>query len=592
MKHPRAPHASARRGRKAGALAVATALLSLWLAPAGGAQQPAAQTTEQPEGLFVDRIDVRTVNVEVYVTDRDGEPVRGLEKDDFQLLHDGRPVSITNFYRAEEGASVREGVVEATSQQAETAPVPSERSPEAFGGRAAANDLPLDQQLHMVLYVDNRNMAPVHRTRVFRQLVDFLHDVVGAGDEVMLVSYDGAVKIEEQFSDDVRSLTRRLLDLSEHSGASTGFARDREDILRAIEQAGSTAEVVGRVTSEARSLQSDLRFTVSALRDTIHSLAGLPGRKAVVYVSDGLPLVPGRDLFYAMQNRFADVSALSASMQFDFARSFRQLAHAANSDRVSFITIDASGLELDTGIQAEHRGSSYDNDMRSAVGAMDRSNRQNSIRLLAEQTGGVAIIGSNDVRPRLAAAVSSLRTYYSLGFQPSGAGDGRYHTLEVRVDRPGVVVRHREGYRDKSPATRMEEKVESSLRFDIANDPMGLAVEIGAPVPHQNAGYVLPVTVRIPIGRITLIPRGATYVGKLTLFFSALDPDGKISPVGNAPLALEIPEADYREALGKVWTYEGQLLMRSGRQRLAVAVRDELGGEEAIVGRTVEVDGV
>lgn len=555
------------------------ALLSLGPALAGRAQEP------EPEGLFVDTISARTVNVDVYVTDRAGQPVRGLRKEDFQLFEDGRPVAISNFYAVEEGEPAARSAVAADGGEPAAEEAPAE-------GLAAAEALPSDQRLHLVLYVDNRHIAPLHRNRVIRQLLDFLYDVTRAGDEIMLISYDGGVRIEERFSGDVRILSRRLLELSERSGASTGFAGERQEILRAIENAESSVEVAGRIRAEARSLRSELHFTVGALRDTVHTLAGLPGRKAVVYVSDGLPMVPGRDLFYAVQNRFSDFSALSGSMEFDLAREFRELANVANSNRVSFITIDASGLELDGSIRAEHGGGNFDNDMRTAVESVDRANRQDSIRLLAEQTGGVAVLGSNDVRPRLAGAVSSLRTYYSLGFQPSGSGDGTYHRLEVRLARGGVMVRHREGYRDKSPTERMAEKVEASLRFDVGDDPLGLRLDVGAPVAREDSSYLLPVTVRIPLGGVTLLPRGELYVGRLTLFFSAIDPDGGISPVGTEPLTLEIPAADYPDALGKTWTYEAQLLVRPGRQRVAVAVRDDLGGAEAIVGRTVTVDDV
>ncbi len=566
-------------------------LLGLLLCPGVGRAQEPPPPPSEPQGFFAESINARTVNVEVYVTDRDGEPVTGLTKDDFTLLVDGRPVVISNFYSAEEGvpsvpqAPPREPV-EPAPGAAETPPAPPR-----LGDRTEAAP-PVDQQLWMVLYVDNRHIEPLHRNRIFGQLLGFLGEEVERGDKVMLVSYDGGLRIEQTFGDDVGSLSRRLLDLAGRSGAPSGSAGDRRDVLRAIEQAGSSAEVTGRAIQEARSLRGEMRETLRALRDSVQTLAGLPGRKAIVYVSDGLPLVPGRDLFYAIQNRFSDRSALTYSMEFDLAREFQELAQNANASHVSFLTVDATGLDLDDAYKAESGGGAYDNDLRSTVASVHRANREAAIEMMAAQTGGVAILGTNDIRPRLTRAVRSLRTYYSLGFQPTGPGDSRYHAFDVRVARNGVRVRHREGYRDKSPATRMAEKVEASLRFDIEEDPMGIRLDLGRPLSREGSDeLVLPVTVRIPIGRVTLVPQGGIYHGKLMLFFSALDPDGNVAQVGSEPLDLEIPAADYAEAVQKVWTYEGRLLVREGRQRVAVAVRDELSGEEAFLGRTVSLDG-
>jgi hypothetical protein len=74
-------------------VAALLAALAATAAPAAAQQQPA----DQP-ALFVEQVDVNVVNVEVFVTDRQGNRVTGLGRDDFELFEDGEPVEITNVY--------------------------------------------------------------------------------------------------------------------------------------------------------------------------------------------------------------------------------------------------------------------------------------------------------------------------------------------------------------------------------------------------------------------------------------------------------------------------------------------------------------
>ena len=79
----------------------------------------------------------------------------------------------------------------------------------------------------------------------------------------------------------------------------------------------------------------------------VETLAGLPGRKAILYVSDGLSMRPGEDIFYALDERFRNTGQGSSLMEihrYDMTRDYQRLTAKANANRVTFYTLDAAGL--------------------------------------------------------------------------------------------------------------------------------------------------------------------------------------------------------------------------------------------------------
>jgi hypothetical protein len=132
----------------------------------------------EPPPVFVERIDVEVINVEVFVTDGQGRPVTGLTREDFEILHDGKPVPISNFFTV----SRRDRV----AHELEGGAPPAAGS----GSMTAPADLPEDQQLNLLVYVDHFNLRPQNRTRVLGTLGGFLEDRMFQGDRVMIVGYD------------------------------------------------------------------------------------------------------------------------------------------------------------------------------------------------------------------------------------------------------------------------------------------------------------------------------------------------------------------------------------------------------------------
>ncbi|MBD3856749.1 MAG: VWA domain-containing protein [Acidobacteria bacterium] len=359
---------------------------------------------EEQEGLrrvggltFVDEIALTIANLVVYVTDKKGRAVTTLTKDDFEIFQDGNPKQISNFklftsevVRSELGVTTGPDIPEAT-------PIPDATS--AAG----------PQPVYLVLYVDNQNLDPLDRNRVLSQTRDFLRTSLHPPAQMMVVAYQRSFEVLQEFTSDPSEVLKALRLVRTYTGGRTERDSSRQDIvdriqrLKSEQRAGSGSgrggsssrewnEIYNLIDNYAKESVNDLQFTLDSLRQIISSLTGLPGKKGVIYVSNGLPMIPGVELFYEASKSMNDSTILSRMYEYDRTRIYRQLAAAANAQDVTLYTIDASGLSLHGMGSAEYTTAS--DPMMSSIG---RNNYTDSLRFLSDETGGIAIFNTNDV---------------------------------------------------------------------------------------------------------------------------------------------------------------------------------------------------
>ena len=555
--------------------ALPACLLLLWAGSAVAQQKP-AQPEAVDQGLG-EIVNVNVVNVDVYVTDKSGKRIQGLTQDDYEVYENGKKVAITNFYAVEGGKARMIG----------DEPVPAAEPGKPAPPRQSA-PLPEDQRLRLVVYIDNFNLHPFNRNRVMRDLRAFLGQKLNREDQVMLVSYDRELHVRRTFTSDAGLINDSLVELEKVSAHAVHHDSERRDALRNIEDSRSVAEALGYARSYAQSSFNDISFSLDAIKDLVGSLAGMPGRKAILYVSDGLQMIVGQDVYYAVQLKYGEQSTgLTESMQFDTSRRLTELAATANANRVTFYTIDAAGLRVYSSISAENATAGQG----VYVDSVQISNLQAPLQMLAEKTGGVAIINANQVMPHLEKLSQDFGTYYSLGYSPTHYGDGRYYKIEVKLKQKqkGLQVRHREGYRDKSPDSRMSDGTLAALNFPFEDNSFGVELEFGQSTPRESGHYLVPVVVKIPIGKLVLVPREQTHEARVRLYIAAMDEKGGVSDVQQVQLPISIPAADLKGALGKHYAYSVNLLMRRGDQKVAVGVRDDVTGESSFVSRALRV---
>ena len=549
---------------------------------------PGIADEEEQEGLrrvggltFVDEVTLTIANLVVYVTDKKGRAITTLTKDDFEIYQDGDPKQISNFklYTSEIVRSEL-GVTTGLEIPGEP-PVPD---PTAAGG---------PQPVHLVLYIDNQNLDPLDRNRVLSQTRDFVRTSLHPPAQMMVVAYQRSFEVLQEFTSDPAEVLKALRLVRTYTGGRTERDSSRQDIVDRIQRlqserrAGSGSgrgdrsndsewnQIYNLIDNFAKESVNDLQFTLDSLRQIITSLTGLPGKKGVIYVSNGLPMIPGMELFYEASKATNDSTILSRMFEFDRTRIYRQLAATANAQDVTLYTIDASGLSLQ-GMGSAEYATAADPGM-SSVG---RNNYTDSLRFLADETGGIAIYNTNDIGPRLDFVTQDMFTYYSIGYPLQASGHDKVHRVKVKLrDDPAFSdyeIRYRPRFVEKSLETRVQDRVVSSLVFEIDENPMGLEVVAGTPAAATDDRWLLPANLSFPLSSVALLPEGDDFVARIVLFIAARDTDGKRSDLVRQMHEIRVPASRYEEAQGRLFGIDTQLLMEAGRYKIAIALLDPL----------------
>ena len=607
-------------------------LLALLAPPAVGAAQD-----EAPPSAFSETVDVEVVNVDVYVTDRAGKPVTDLGRDEFTLLRDKKRIDFDYFYASGEAAGGR--FVAARKGRRKGADAKG-----ADWGRAEAE---WREPPHLVLFVDNVNIAPASRNRVLGRLRGFLAEAIAQGARVMVVSNDGSPNIRLEFSDDAERIAAVLEELE--GVVVRGFDRqsERRSILTSIEQLdqsmmqiradqgaqddgafGSMSERPQMLESELDSIMGQIRMYAEtqhrAVVDTIASLDGfiellgrLPGRKAIVHVSDGLAVRPGQEMVYALQDSYqggqrlarvstpgpdgqearsfsddavADVRMMGSEIAtWDATPQYRQMLNRANAGRVTFYTINGAAATAGAGMMGAEISGGEAATFSGGVGgfqAVAAGADAEGVRLMADATGGLALSGAG-VERFLDRLVGDMAAYYSLGFVPDDPDDVEYHRLEVKLKRKGLTVRHREGY-SRRPSVGVGERTISALLlgFEDNHHRMDLTV---TKQEHTEETSLVHMMLEVPIDALALVPGEGRHVAGGTIYVVTRPDGGELSPLRKFPFSFEIPDQELEEATTGSWGIQMVLELGSGPHSVAVALSDGATGVGSIVRTAVDV---
>ena len=527
-------------------------LLSASPLAAQKAATPQPEKPPRPMPPFSESVDVSVTNIEVVVTDSKGR-VAGLTREDFEVFQDGVPQKITNFYAVSGGkVTLEDGKVVALDS-----PV--------------AEEVPSELKARYLIYVDNLNIQPQNRNRMFKRLKEFLQQTIGKRAEAMVVTFNRSLKVKRKFTSEANDVIGALEEIELETGAGTTLVSERRDALHRIDESQSVDEALQTARTFSRSMRNDLEFEVDALKNTLNGLAGLDGRKVFVYVSEGLPSTAGLELYDSIQRKYRDAAGTSTLEQFEFDMNSRyaSVIQTANSQGVTIWALDASGLTGDSMISAENR--SFETRPNDFV---MRQNTQAPLQMMAEQTGGMASINTNDWKKSLDELASDFSNFYSIGYRTTHSATDRPHALEIRVKRKGLRARFRKGFVEKTPETRVAEAVDSALDYARDDNPLHISVSLGTTTPYDRDTFVLPVQILLPIGKLGLIPAGDHYEGNYLVYLRVRDSGGDKSDMQIQKELISVPAKDLSLAQMKMQPYQLKLVVRAGAQRLSLAVRD------------------
>jgi hypothetical protein len=333
-----------------------------------------------------------------------------------------------------------------------------------------------------------------------------------------------------------------------------------------IERMQIQAQILAFVEEESDVLQN----TLFRVRTALRQLSGLDGRRSMVYVSSGLPLNPGLGLVAEYAAVFRDTSIYTRIPQRSYQNQFHSLTAAANVEGVSFYTIDASGLNGLEGFGAEDRFVP-----EAVASSLDLNDLQDSLSYMADATGGLAVLDTNDVGKGLDLIRDDLYSYYSLGYTvSSGPGDRVYRIRVALPDHPDYDVRYRMWAVEKSPDTRVRELVANSLLRGVESNPMELRLDAGEPTPISGRRWEIPLGISIPLNRLALTLEADEYVGRVQLVFGARDADGRESVLERREHVVRIAATQYDPSGAQRYRLAIPVLVKDHQHTLAVGVMD------------------
>jgi VWFA-related protein len=377
------------------------------------------------------------------------------------------------------------------------------------------------------------------------------------------------------------------------------MAAERRRLLAEINEASSLEEDPNRsslVVEQARQTYESIRnfsqtgyeearVALGALGQLVDSLAGLPGRKAVLVVSGGLAQQPGDALFRVWQNKFArfalriGATSLDGSRQ-DTAHLFDRLVEHANANRITFYTLSAT--EDLSGRTAEMAGGDHE---RVPGGQVSEGlSRTQPLQALATGTGGLAAINSPGLL--LEEMRGDLDSYYSLGYLPGHRKDGKSHRLEVRMRDAALAVRARAAYRERTGTESTAGRTLSALLLGEAVNPFGVSLAVEEESRDPKGQYQITLLVKLPMAKLVLLPRGDAHEGEMRIFVGARDTEGRVSEIQEVTLPIKVPNDQVLTVMSQSLATHVSLLLRPGEHRLAVGVRDELGNTDSIATST------
>ncbi|HUP61221.1 MAG TPA: VWA domain-containing protein [Thermoanaerobaculia bacterium] len=527
----------------------------------------AQRNNPEPElPKLVEQIDVRVINVDVVVTDRKGNPVTGLRKEDFEILENGNPKVVTNFYEVE--GTLAKNVV-AEPETATTVPAPVRR-----------DEVPENLKRRIIFYIDNLSLAPFNRNRVFTQTKEFVKTVMRPGDEAMIATFNRSMKVRVPFTRDTAQLISTLDSIAGESGMGIANRSEWRSTESRLNEATSYQDAIGIARTYASSVEHDLRTSVSSINALISTLAGVDGKKILVLTSEGFPMQPGREAFYLIdelqRTKGWNVgSSMLEGMAFDGTRFVQEVGKTANANGITMYTIHAGGLTGGTEMSAE-RSAPASHTVQYAAS----TNTMESMQLMADMTGGLASVQTNNFAEAFRRIQRDLESYYSLGYRAGTERVDRQRYLQVRVKNREYRVRARQTFVEKSVFAEMSDRVVANLLYRVKDNDLGILARVGQPMPTGDGFFRVPVDIQIPLSKLAMLPQGESeHAGGFDIYVVVANKDNDMSDVARKAHQLRVPNKDMKTIASKFYTYTLELLMEPGLNKISLGVVDQISNE-------------
>ena len=495
-------------------------------------------------------INVNLVQVDAVATDSKNHPVTNLRAEDFEILQDGSPETITRFSYVEEGRPK------------------SKTSPNT-------NDTPLSHPLGppqvrrvLAFIVDDLGLSFESTVYVRLAIQQFVDQQMQVGDLVAIFRTGAGIGALQQFTSD-----KRLLYAAIDRIKFNAFGRVRISSFSPLESSNSTGDLGDRspagavggkgqgTPEEDRNAQvSYVAGSLGAVRYVVQGLRDIPGRKSVILFSDDMPMGTRPEVIEGLH----------------------RLTDAAERSSVVIHTIDARGMGA----------------IRSTANYW---RAQDGMSFLAHETGGLFVHDLNDLPGTVRQVLEESSSYYLIGYRPSPEtfdplrGGRKFHSVQIRIRRSGLHVRTRGGFfgysehePESAPTTR-EAQMSRALASPFSTSDLHL--RLTTLFTHQTAGSFITTLLHSDAKGITFHQAAdGSYSGSVDLMAALFGDNGQIVGYGDHTYTLRVKPEDYDAVLhnGIVFT-EQRMVKEPGAYQLRLVMRDSATQKIGSASQFIEV---
>jgi VWFA-related protein len=534
---------------------------ALFLCAAAALAQP------QPQPRIIESVEVRVVNVDVVVTDKQGNRVRGLTRDDFEVYEDKRPQAITNFYEARDDA------------------------------QPAAAEPPRQQHRRFAFFIDNDSLHPTVRKEVMVSLRKFVDANFRPGDEASVISFNRAPKIVAPLMSDKAAILRAIDDVA--AGGSplavkTDVARVQQTCMNDLQMGRSGRLVmlsayndcIAMVAQQTNDIAVATKRMVAALNITLATLSsGVEAKKVLVVAGARLTARPGVEL-YQWANELFTPYLRGFNRPTEQPRENRQeelienVARTANSDGVTMYLLHAPYATSTDAIQNAIAVSDNGTDFRIAGQSYE------SYKTLATMTGGMVVSRTANFDLAFNTIARDLGSYYSLGYKPADSA-ARERDISVKLKKSGdYVVRARQTYAPKTLDEQFADRVIANVFSPTPTAEWPITVRTGKPEP-EGKNFKVPVEVTIPSTIVLLQQGDKTLAGGFTVYLVVGNETGSLSDVARRPQPVTVEKTGEADLRKEPFRFTFNLTVRPGENWISVGVVDQIASTTGLGRATI-----
>ncbi|HUL14670.1 MAG TPA: VWA domain-containing protein [Terriglobales bacterium] len=535
------------------------------------------------------RVTVRLVLADAVVTDKEGKVVTGLGPQDFTVLEDGKPQKVTTF-SFERPAEMNKAL---QSRRVQLPPNVTTDRPEYRVPSGAP----------VIVLIDALNTRAQDQSRARMELLKYLDTQLKPGQPIAVYTLGSSLRRLQDFTDDPTLLKAAVQGFNPTEPVEQQISRLDQQIPRfsgALAGSGLRGtqtnpaiylERMREFLEDQASVGVDMRvgITLTAFQAIAHAVAGLPGRKSVVWVTASFPLATySRIIKYSADG---DNSPNRVAFNELYEDRVRETDSKLSDAQVAVYPVDARGLvgELQGGAENQGvdaggqlvGGADFAQSQQMASGALQET--QATMKQVAGDTGGRVFTNQNDLDHSVALSVDDGAAYYLLGYTPTSKADGKFHKIEVKVNRPDVNVRARGGYfanplsDDSKAMKQLDAEVAMAMQLD---SPLTSGVTFDARVAPPAPAEKMKVGVDFIIDPSTVSVEDAGGGKALALEFhvAAYGNDGKLAAHRDVAIKPVLKPEQYAAIQQQGIPYHSELELGPGTYRLRIGVVDQRSG--------------